>query len=460
MIAAFFIAQLVALLAGTLLLLALGGRRLPLGLFLSAAWLAGTGALAAERLLLAQAGLPWSTLTLALPWLAVAFIAAWRLRREGWRPPPRLPLSRQGRLGLAADIAVALVIAVWVAALWWQATNQPLAGWDAWSMWFFKGRAMFMEGTVPISLFTDVRHYDYYAHLDYPLLVPLTITQTYAWTGDYDPLMKGWWPLLAGAAALGMYWGLHGLMGRAARFGGLLLVLGAPDLINYAAGYYAGYAELPLAVLSLFGAIFFYRWLKCPTAADFTLAALFFSLAGFTKNEGLVVAAAGLLLLFGIAVATRRLQWAASIGALAAVALFLLPWQVERSLLGLTADVQPSWDKIQAQWGVRINPVLNGLIEIATRPNRLYLIWPALPLLAGGALAFTPRRWLATLPLVLLVAAQLAAGVIAYIVTPRDLDWHLRTAADRVIFQPSLIVLFLGAIYLGLLLDRRDAAYG
>ena len=32
-------------------------------------------------------------------------------------------------------------------------------------------------------------------------ILPLTLAGTYAWMGDVDTLMKGWWPLLAGAAA-------------------------------------------------------------------------------------------------------------------------------------------------------------------------------------------------------------------------------------------------------------------
>jgi hypothetical protein len=47
---------------------------------------------------------------------------------------------------------------------------------------------------------------------------------------------------------------------------------------------------------------------------------------------------------------------------------------------------------------------------------------------------------------------------VAYVVTPYDLAWHLQTSADRVVFQPALVALLLGTIYLGLLLDRRDPA--
>src|SRR5512140_692445 len=78
---AFFAAQLAALSAGGILLAAFDALRLPLGLLLPTAWLAGTGMLAVERLLVAQAGLPWSAAMLALPWLALAAVGVYRLLR-------------------------------------------------------------------------------------------------------------------------------------------------------------------------------------------------------------------------------------------------------------------------------------------------------------------------------------------------------------------------------------------
>ena len=467
----FLTAQAIAGLAGAGLVLALGGARLPVGLFVLAAWLGGTGALAVERLLLAQAGLAWTPEHLAWPWAAVAAIAALRLlgvRRRTWRARLRTGqawLRRERTVlrgpipfGFVIDVAVAAGIVGWTAALLWQATNTPLEGWDAWAMWFLKGRALYQAGGVPAAFFTDPV-YGPYAHLDYPLLVPLTIAGTYAWTGDLDPLMKGWWPLLAGAAAGGLYWGLAGLVGRAARLGGVVLALGVPEFLAHTVGYYSGYADLPLAVLALYGAIFLYRWLRRPTAGHFALAALFFSLAGFTKNEGIVVAGAGLglLVLLGPALVwrdRRRWSWTGLAGAAAVAALALLPWAWQRQAWGLPSDFAPTWAGIEANWAARSGPIGDSLRALATDPARFNQAWPLLPLLAVGALLFAPRRWLVTLPVLALGAAQVGAAVVAYLVTPNDLAWHLRTSADRVLFQSVPLALLLGTLYLGLLLDR------
>ena len=484
----FLTAQLIACTAGAVLLGALGVGR-PLPLFSVAAWLGGTGALAAERLLLATLGLPWTPLTLAAPWLLptaiISIRAVYFLRHTLRTIPPTNPLhatrfpfpvsrftqyashllkskiqNRKSAIPFAwvLDVAAGALLLGWTAALWWQATNTPLAGWDAWAMWFLKGRAFFQAGTVPAAFLTDP-HYAAYAHLDYPPLVPLTIAGTYGWTGDADPLMKGWWALLAGAAGAGIYWGGAGLVGRAARWGGLGLVLGLPELLTHAAGYYAGYADLPLAVLALFGAIFLYRRLRDPAdPGAFAAAALFFSLAGFTKNEGLVIAGTGLALLAGLALARqapRPLDW---LGAGAVAGLVLLPWQAVQAAYHLTGDLTITWAAVQAQGAARLPPISQALLAQALDPARYNLLWLVLPLLGLGALLVAPRRWLRTLPLLLLIAAQVGATVLAYISTPHDLAWHLQTSADRVVLQPVLVALFLGTLYLGLLLDRQRVA--
>src|SRR5205814_8454231 len=88
-----FLASLIAALAaGAVLLVALRWWHLPLSLLVAADWLIGNSALALERLLLAQAGLPWNLATLGLPWLALGVIAGWRLWKEHGVPLRRWTL--------------------------------------------------------------------------------------------------------------------------------------------------------------------------------------------------------------------------------------------------------------------------------------------------------------------------------------------------------------------------------
>lgn len=442
------------------MLAALRWWRMPFGLLLPATWLLGTGLLAAQRLLYAQAGLPWNTLLLALPWIAVGALAAWRLWAErranglGFASVPQkwARQTRQERLAMFIEITVALLIAVFTASMIKRTLNQPLAGWDALVMWIFKGRVLYQTGTLPLNYFTDP-HYAVFAHLDYPQLVPLSVARIYSWTGDQEVLVKVWWALLAGVACAGLYFGLSGLISRAVRIAGLVMLVGLPALMTYGADGLVGYAELPLAVYFLFAAIFLYRWQSKPTAADFGLSAFFFALVGTVKNEGLVVALAGFGILVGLAL--LRKEFARSRAWVAAVpfGLVLLPWQIEKWVVGIKGDLEPTIGAILANWQDRLDVVLRNLIFYASDISVYNVIWLMVPLLVVSVLIFKPRRWLAALPLLLVVLAQVAGTVAAFLATPHDLTWHLGTAAARLVFQPVLVLLLLGTIYIGMLLE-------
>lgn len=451
----FLLAQLTAMLAGLVVLAALGAWRLPVGLWAPVAWLAGTATLAVEYLLLALAQVAWTPATLGLPWLALLVVAAWRVR-AGLKHNERIELKLQLRNmritpGALTDLVVVMLILGTTAVLFWTATNEPLAGWDAWQMWFMKGRAFYQAGGIPATL-------GQYGHPDYPLMVPLTIAYNYSWTGDHDSLVKGWWSLLVGTACAGVYFGLEGLVSRIARVGGLLMLLQIPHLINYGSGYDAGYADLPLAVFLLYGALFLYRWLKQQTATDFMLAALFFSFAAFTKNEGLVTGVAALLLLVGLSLALRQFKWSQAVILCLLAGLIIVPWQLKKSTLGFTSDLRPDLGLIQANWDQRIAPVVQAMAANIPFPAKSSWAWILMPALYLVSLIVSARRWLSTLPVLAIIVVHSVAAIIAYIVSPHDLNWHLSTSVARVMFQTTLIMMLLGTVYLGMLLDRYDPA--
>jgi hypothetical protein len=355
------------------------------------------------------------------------------------------------------DALVAVLIVVWTAGLVTLAVSRPLRSWDSFTIWVFKGRVFHEAGTVPDSFFLDP-HYDWQTHADYPLLVPLQVARIYAWTGDKDTLVKTWWALLAGAAAAAIYFGLAGLAGRVPRLIGLLMLLALPEIVNNAAGHLSGYADLPLALFLLYGALFLYRGLATPDSSQLSLSVLFFCLAAFTKNEGLITAAASLTLLLISALLSRRLNRQVLLVTLVLVLVIVVPWQLETRRLGLESDLQPTWDRVQALWQERLPPILAKLGTEAADIGRLNLLWLSLPVLAVAALAFERRRFAPTLPLLAIVAVHLAAAIVAYITTPHDLTWHLGTSADRVLFQPSLILLLLATLYIDYLLRRPQPA--
>jgi hypothetical protein len=443
--------------------------KLPMGLLLPTAWLLGTGLLATERLLLAQAGLPWNSLTVIVPWWPLAGAAAWRIRstavlghgRSQFRRGALFSSMRRSEkeethlnsLTMAVEMVVVVIIVLWTLSLFRRTLNEPLMGWDALIDWVLKGRVIFRAGTVPFGFFTDP-HYASFAHMDYPLLVPLTVARIYSWMGDQDVVVKGWWCLLAGSAAAGLYYGLAGPVNQLARLGGLLLVIGIPAMTIYGADELAGYAELPLAVFLLYAALFLYRWLQSRANEELALSAIFFGLAGFTKNEGLVLGVVGLAALLVLAL-VRRVIWRRDIMVGFFVAsVILLPWQVEIQVLHIQGDLHPTVADIMANLPQRMGPILARLTYNATDLSLVSATWVLLPLLSLSVLLFAPKRWLVALPVLLVIMAHLAITIAAYITTPFDLDWHLRTSSDRLLVQITLVAALLGVIYTGILLDR------
>jgi len=459
LIAGLLASQLLAMAAGLLLLAALRWHKMPLGLLIPASWLAGSGLIAAERLLLAQAGLPWNALTLSLPWLLVAGAALWSVRskpQEFTRPNFRQAMAdRRSRARMIIDLTAGAIILLWTAGLMRRTLAQPLTGWDGLVDWIFKARVFNLAGTVPLSFLHDPE-YAIYAHLDYPLFVPLSIAHIYEFIGDQEIVAKGWWSLLAGAAAAGLYFGLKELASQPARLVGLVVLIGMPAMMLNGADGLVGYAELPLAVLFLYAALFLYRWLRGTGPGDFCLSALFFGLAGFTKNEGLPVAVAGISLLVLLAFLLRRTNPAPVWQGLLLAALVAVPWQIQKTLYNISGDMQPGIPALLENWQERTGTILLNVGYYAANFNLLNLIWPLLPVLSVAVLIFAPRRWLTTLPLLFLIAAHLTSTVAAFIITPHDLNWHLGTAADRLVFQPILVGLLAGTIYLSTLLERDE----
>lgn len=456
----FLAAQAVATASGGMLLLVLGVRRMPVGLAVTAAWLAGSGVVAAEHLIFLQLGIPWTPWALALPWFAAL---------GGWAVPRRrrmlgaikrrydgLPADIWRRAPSRWDVAAGFLILAWTGVMVRQAVLQPLeGGGDAWAMWFLKGRAFFQAGGLPATIF-DNHQLAAYAHLDYPLLVPLTIAWTYGWTGDVDTTMKAWWPLLAGACCAGIYWGLERLAPVPVRLTGVVLLLSVPELGEHVVGAFVGYADLPLAVFTLFGALFLYRWIRFPEVGELLLAGLFFGLAGFTKNEGLVTATAGWLLACTLVLRSGRSGVRSALMVTGIEVLLVLPWQVQLRAWGLRPEFSLSLDLLLANWPVRFAAIWEGLSGMAGDTVRFNLIWPVFSLLAGAAFAVSRSRWVATLPLALVSLTQIGAAFAAYLLTPNDLAWHLRFSTDRVVFQWVPLLVLLMTIYLGILIERHS----
>ena len=280
-----------------------------------------------------------------------------------------------------------LVTGVWLAAYALYATAAAPWHWDYWAIWGLKGRAFFESGGVDWTFLRAP--WNDFAHPDYPLLVPLNYSFVAALGGEWN---DRWLGLLMVAFAASLWLVVRQVAARE-----------LPPLAASAIGFavaalassqYVGLAEVPLIAFATAGLVL------ARDRESWVPSAILLGLAANTKNEGLTLAVAAVLL--------RRRLWPAL--------LIAAPWQLARVLTDLPSDLAAGspLGRIARAWPVDL------LFTTLDKP----LCWAAILL----ALPLAARRERFLLGV---AATQLAFFLAAYAVTPNDLGWHIATSWDR-----------------------------
>lgn len=357
--------------------------------------------------------------------IAVGGIALARRRRSSPGPVFEAPRSPAAWIGGA-------VVGTMVAGHALLATLAPQGEWDFWSLWGLKAKVFYSYGGIDWSWLE--RPANAFAHPDYPVLLPLAY--------DYAAVIAGSWVdreiglLFTALAASALMLAAAHL--REASGSSFLAALGAVVLAGPVLSLPIGLADLPLlvfggiALLELRGVVLDGREGRVPIAA----AALV--LAVLTKNEGvsLAVATTAAILVAG---GTRR--WKLLISVVPAGVAALL-WIAVRRAYGLGTDLfegEPLARLAAASPGRLLSALAENL------PDHPFF-WLALlvAIVAAGSHRLARERWL-----LLAVALQLGFFLGAYLITPRDLDWHVATSWSRLLGQLLLPLGFLGLLFAG-----------
>ena len=275
-----------------------GPRSLPRGRGLALAYLLGVGWVGGGLYVLSHFGdvplrLP-AVLAVALT-PAVAGLLAWLIRRfriEG-RPPAarRPPRRRWSRLEKAV---FAIAAAVFLGVLGEAVTN-PLRDWDGRMTWVTQARYVRAEGTVDARALAEPQWY--VTHPQYPLLMPLAQIAVAEVTGAADdvhafrPLYACFFPVFLAI--------LYGFPRRRVRRHAAALTVLAAALLPFPAFFPGGgatsaYSDLPLACF--YGAGLLLLLGRRPRISDGIAAGLLLGAAVLSKNEGMPLALAALVL--------------------------------------------------------------------------------------------------------------------------------------------------------------------
>lgn len=414
---------------------------------LGLAYLTGVAAVGLIAVALLATGVPVSlpTILVVCALLTAAGVAAaWRRDGPPRRPErPSLPRLRgrsadfwfvTGFTGLFGGYAVAGFLSAMVT---------PLTGFDGWSIWSRKARMLLDASGLPTE-FLESSAYAF-THPDYPLLYPVWQSIHFRAAAEIDTQMVQGHLWLLMVACI---WALAYLMAprvRAVIWGPILLAVAvAPGVWRQVL---TGFADVPLGIFLVAGALLVGLWLAEGGRAHLALGALMLAAAASTKNEGLttavaVIAAAALTLAAG----RRRAELRDLAVGAGAFVLVLLPWRIWIAAHDIESDL-PIGDGLDptflADRTERVRPAVRALnLNLSDQGDWHYL----LPVAVVVALACVAARAGARVALFYLTTAAVAWALLvwAYWISPYELGYHLRTSADRVV--TGLMFLLVAAV--------------
>ncbi len=380
------------------------------------AYLLGSAALAFLLMAFSVAGIRWSREAVIVAAVAIIIVAVLAIRRQGPFEWPRL-----GWANLVDLLTIALI-----AGYMRVTTLAPPAEPDFYAIWGAKAKQFFVTGGIDWRFLTDPLNFP--SHVDYPLLLPLLY--------DVQALLLGRWPnerwlglihIAASVAALLVIRGyLADEMPKLARAAGTLIVM---PLV------FSPFFGLPEGLLVVYGTLALLFLRRAIRDGDGVLAmrgAMYLGLAASCKNEGLSLAVAA-----AIAIVLTRPRFATRLWPAMAIA---LPWLLLRWRYGLGNDLAQAGALDRLMNRVEHpGALLRALYEV---PHGSALFWIGVLLACAIGLRRLVRqeRFLA-----IAIVTQLLFFIGAYLVTPNEVVWHVRTSWERIVRQllPAIALLAL-----------------
>lgn len=444
--------SLLLIVAGQGVLLALGVTRLRVRTLLAScglAYLAGVASTLLVGVLLLVLGigfpLPLFAVVALLFGAAGAAIALRRPRsaEAGEGRSAQAPASRAQRLVVVA--VGAILVAVMVSGLL-DAGVRTISDWDAWSIWMRKAVVLTYNGLDPRVFAASPYSF---AHLDYPILLPLFESVHFRAMGTTDgqPIHAAFW--LMYVACLGSVAYLGSRFTRVWVWLPAVLALALGSQFNQQ--LLTAYADVPLGLLTAIGVLSVGLWLAGRGRRYLALGCLLLAAAASIKNEGsplvfAIFASAAIVLAVGRA---WRSLMTLAIGVVCVVAA-LAPWRIWvhahhiKAAFPIVASPSYLFGHLDRFWSsVKL---LGPLFETDALS---YVVPLALALVIAGLATRGLRRVAA---FYLLAAVGSFASVIwALVITPASVHYQPSTPAR--IIMGTVFVLFAALVHLAGALD-------
>lgn len=273
------------------------------GIKLPLYYLMGTVVLSLYMLLLFFFRIRFSAVSISLPFIIYAIFYLFRYGRS-FSPALRgsveyvsqLCRSAQDRKNIWQTLGFA-AISVVVFIVFLQNITVPVFIGDSYAHWFIKAKAIFVKGTIPSDILTNMDYF--YTRTDYPLLAPLNLAWTVICTGGWsDTITRTLFSFYYLAMIVFFYHSLKNRMGEKSALCGTFILSLIPNVLRETTD---GYTDICVAVLVMASLILLLEWfINRENTGRLLLSSLFMGGAAWTKNDGigLFAVASVTLLLF------------------------------------------------------------------------------------------------------------------------------------------------------------------
>jgi hypothetical protein len=425
------LALALALAVGIPLALALPGAASRVPLLLGEGYLLGCGALALLLTALSLGGVEWSLPVLLAGAVVLVIPAAILMRGRGVIAKPAFAWI----IGWATAIdALTLVL---VAGFLRFVTAAPSIENDYIRIWGLKGRLFWTAHGIDWAFLQAPLNVN--AHVDYPILVPLTFSVQALVTGTWP---EHWMGVVTAAFGVSALFVVRGML--AEELGVLPSALAALALMPLLFSGWVGLAEGPLIAYSVAGLLWMRYALRQESGAHALRAAIYLGFAASCKLEGMT-----LILAVAIAlVAANRFRFLVRLWPAVAIA---TPWWILRTVRHLPNDLVAGGALERLIAGLsHPAPILHAL---AAHPVGQPVFWlgATVACLIGWRKIAGGERFLAVA-----IVAQLLFLLSAYFVTPHDVVWQVKWSWERIVRQLMPGVALLALFSTWPLLNRRS----
>ncbi len=402
---------------------------------LAVSYILGSGMAAFVLFWLALAGLPVSRLAICV--LLIMSLSLFVFSR-GIGPAKALPGGRRaaGSVGAGAASARILLVlslaAISIAAgiVILNSLFTPLWDIDSFALWGLKSKALYLASLDKESYFHRPGYG--FSHLEYPLLVPFLNAGVYACAGGISQQMGKllYIPLFVAIATV-FHRSAAARMERLSALGLCAILISSPALVQWAG---AGTADIYVVAFLSLGVLSSTRFLETRDKTHFAIAIVSNAALVFTKNEGLVMALANIVLLFAFAAAhgmsrAERILIASGFS-IACVA--LAPWFI------WSADIPRIHENYPKQIANVLNPanlaripgIASAFLSQATDISRWGLFW----FVAAVSLATPQRRPSFSFPLASFAALG-ATYFAIFVVSPWSVEYLSASALERLLLH-------------------------